>query len=374
MSSTLVPREHERDLASALRSMAEDLLHPGALRASLDTENGFAADTWKVVAEELGLCGLTVPEDFGGLGLGFAEVNTVHVELGRSLFPGPFLATSLASTALLAAGDVVAEERWLPAIAAGAVVATVTLPGAGAGRIRASRDDHGWTLSGQADFVIAGHVADLLVACAATHDGPSLFGIDRGAAGLSVSQLPGLDLTRRVARVGLDEVRAVQVGEVANGHAIDRAVGRHLRLALAAEAVGGLEWCAETCVDYAKTRQQFGKAIGEFQAVAHTCVDIYAAAQSARATARWAACAADGDWSEAELAGHVAALRAGESYRTQTEAAIHVLGGTGFTWEHQAHLYYRRARSALALCGGSAANRASIAQLAGLGSPVSSTP
>jgi acyl-CoA dehydrogenase len=365
-NASLVPGEHERDLAAALRSMAADLLHPAALRTSLDTDTGYAAATWKVVSEELGLCGLTVPEEFGGLGLGWGEVNTVHVELGRSLFPGPFLPTSLAVSALRAVDDVTAHERWLPGIATGQTVATV----AGPTQLRAERDERGWTLSGSHDFVIAAHAADVLFLVADTQTGPALFAIERGADGLRVDQLEGLDLTRRVGRVTLADTRAVLVGEPGQGAAAIDAVARHLRLAVSAEAVGGLEWCVSTCVEYAKTRKQFGKAIGEFQAVAHACVDIYAAAQRGGAAARWAACAAVDNSPEAELAGYVAALRTGEDYRTQTESAIHVLGGIGFTWEHEAHLYYRRARSALALVGGPAANRARIAELAGLG-PVS---
>ena len=362
-SAALVPREHERDLAAALRSMAEDLLHPAALRSSLETDVGFAAATWKVVGEELGLCGLTVPEEFGGLGLGWAEVNTVHVELGRSLFPGPFLPTSLAVTALRTVNDVTANERWLPGIATGDTIATV----AGPTDLQAVRDERGWSLRGRHDFVVGAHVADVLFLVGATQRGPSLFAVERGADGLTVDQLDGLDLTRRIGRVTVQDARAVLIGEQGQGAAAAEAVARHLRLAVSAEAVGGLEWCVETCVEYAKTRQQFGKAIGEFQAVAHACVEIYAAAQRGAAAARWAACAADGQSPEAELAGHVAALRTAEDYRTQTEAAIHVLGGIGFTWEHEAHLYYRRARSALALVGGAASNRARIAELAGLG-------
>ncbi len=368
-SEALVPREHERDLASALRAMAADLLAPAELRSSLETDNGFAAATWKVVGEDLGLCGLTVPEEFGGLGLGMAEVNTVHTELGRSLFPGPFLSTSLASTGLITAGDVAANERWLPSIAQGATVATFALP-SGQPAIQAGRDEHGWTLTGRHDFVLSAHVAHVLFCCATTQAGLSLFAVERDASGLTVDQLQGLDLTRRFGRMTLDGVRAVPVGEAGEATTAAAAVEAHLRLAVSAEAVGGLEWCAETCVEYAKTRKQFDRLIGEFQAVAHACVDIYAAAQSSRAAARWAACAADEGSSEALLAGRVAALRTGEAYRTQTEAAIHVLGGIGFTWEHEAHLYYRRARSALAMIGGAATNRTAIASLAGLsGSP-----
>jgi alkylation response protein AidB-like acyl-CoA dehydrogenase len=178
--------------------------------------------------------------------------------------------------------------------------------------------------------------------------------------------MTGMDLTRRLAVVDLADTPATLIGTGDGAAGALAEVGRHLRLALSAEAAGGLEWCTATCVEYARTRQQFGRIIGSFQAVAHACVDLYGAARSAQATARWAAVAAQNGTAEAELAGHVAALRAGEDYKTQTEAGVHLLGGIGFTWEHDMHLYYRRARSAAALSGGPAAHRLAIAGLTGL--------
>ena len=362
MTAELVPNADERALAGTVRKVLIDLSSTEQIRADLATEPGFGATAWKALAQDVGLCGLTIPEEHGGLGLGWSAANVVHHELGRALYPGPFLATALAGTALVASG----AHTWLPAIAAGETVATVALADrrgswTGAG-VTAMAVADGWRLSGRRFFVIAGHAADLLVVLATTESGDALFVVPADAPGLSVAPMPGLDLTRRLAVVDLAGTPAARIGDAA----ATADVARHLRLALAAEAGGGLEWCAATCVEYASTRQQFGRIIGSFQAVAHGCVDLYGASRAARASARWAAVATENGDREAELAGHVAALRAGEDYKTHTEAGIHLLGGIGFTWEHDMHLYYRRARAASALTGGPAGHRLAIAELAGL--------
>jgi alkylation response protein AidB-like acyl-CoA dehydrogenase len=369
---SLVPAEHERDLAATLRALCTDQLDSAALRTGVDTPDGYPAGLWKAVAQEIGLCGLTVPESMGGLGLGLLEANTVHVELGRSLFPAPFLGTSLATTGLLA-GDPAAAERWLLRIAAGDCIATVATGarveaaasadkargGAGGGRGSAGvvADGQG-RLTGRAPFVPYAHAADLLLVPA----GDTVFAVEAGP-GVTVTQLTGLDLTRRLCTVDLAGVAATPIGDTAT---ITPAVEAHLRLALAAEAAGGLEWCLDTIVEYAKTREQFGRKIGSFQAVAHQCVQLYSEVRSVSAAARWAAHAAATGDTEADLSNYVAALRAADAYRAQTEATVHLLGGIGFTWEHDVHLYYRRARSALALCGGLAHLRERVAATAGL--------
>ena len=370
MTVELVPNADERALADTVSEVLADLSSLERVRADLDTEPGFGAGAWKALARDVGLCGLTIPEQHGGLGLGLSAVNVVHHELGRALYPGPFLATSLASTALLAAG----AEASLPGIAAGDTVATVALAdrsgawtGAGVVAVNSqSGANDGWRLTGRRWFAIAAHAADLLVVLARTDAGDALFAVEAGAAGLSATPMTGLDLTRRLAVVDLADTPATLVGTVDSTGGALAEVGRHLRVTLSAEAAGGLEWCATTCVEYAKSRQQFGRIIGSFQAVAHACVDLFDAARSAHAAARWAAVAAQNGVAEAELAGHIAALRAGENYKSCTEAGVHLLGGIGFTWEHDMHLYYRRARAAATLSGGPAAHRLAIAELAGL--------
>ncbi len=361
-TAELVPSADERALADTVRDVLADLSSAAQIRADLDSEAGFGATAWKALAQDVGLCGLTIAEEHGGLGLGWSAANVVHHELGRALYPGPFLATSLATTALVATG----AERWLPSIASGETVAAVALAdrrGAWTGaEVTATAAAGGWRLTGRRWFVVAGHVADLLVVLARTGDGDALFAVEAGAAGLAVAPMTGMDLTRRLAVVDLVDTPATRLG---NAGAVGD-VARHLRLALAAEAGGGLEWCATTCIEYAGTRQQFGRIIGSYQAVAHGCVDLYGAARSAQAAARWAAVGSQNGEAEAEIAGHVAVLRAGEDYKVHTEAGVHLLGGIGFTWEHDMHLYYRRARAASTLTGGPATHRRAIADLTGL--------
>ncbi|MGQ0623862.1 MAG: acyl-CoA dehydrogenase family protein [Sporichthyaceae bacterium] len=367
-TAALVPDEDERALATAVREVLADVATSERLRAGFDTAEGYDADGWKTLAGDVGLCGLTIPERWGGLGLGPGAVDVVHVELGHALYPGPFLAVSLAATALAASADEGAQERWLPGIAGGDLVATVacTPPGPGHPPLVAVATGKGWQLCGRVPFVPAAHVADLLLLTADTPAGPTLFAVPAGTSGVVVTAMTGLDLTRRLGDLVLSDVPALLVGAEGGSGAAQAAVARHLRIALAAEAAGGLQWCSATATAYAGTREQFGRLIGSYQAVAHAAVDIYSAARAARAGARWAAVAAANGDPEADLASHVAALRAGEAYRVQTEAGVHLLGGIGFTWEHDMHLYYRRARAAGALAGGAPQHRAAIAALAGL--------
>jgi alkylation response protein AidB-like acyl-CoA dehydrogenase len=201
---------------------------------------------------------------------------------------------------------------------------------------------------------------------AVTGDGPGLFLVEAGAPGFGVSRQLGIDLTRRVCVATFDTTPAFLLcqGEAAVA-AVDRAE-HELLLATAAEAAGGIGWCLDASLEYVKDREQFGRPIGSFQAVAHSCVDMLFDMQSVSAAARYAAVASAEGAADARMAARVAALRGGEAYRGVTETAIHLFGGIGFTWEHDAHLYYRRAWSAERLAGGPHAHRAAIADIAGL--------
>lgn len=364
--------DEQRDLQTMLRGFLQDKLTSRALRDSIASDDGFDRQLWSRLAGELGLGGLTIPEEYGGLGLGPAEAAVVHEELGRALYPGPFLAAGLAVTALLASQDTSLQRTLLPRIATGACIATVavvnprairnSLPPAVTARLTAGQ----WQLDGTLDFVPAGHVADAVLIPVGTPEGPSLFLVEAGADGFGTAAMPGLDLTRKLAAVTLEQTPATLVGQEGEAGPAVWAVRNALLLATACEAAGGIDWCLTTGVDYAKTREQFGRPIGSFQAVAHTCVDILAQLEFTRAAARYAAVATAQADPEAALATQVAALRSGEAYRTVTEATIHLLGGTGFTWEHDAHLYYRRAWSGQQLAGGPRGHREAIAALAGM--------
>jgi alkylation response protein AidB-like acyl-CoA dehydrogenase len=364
--------DDERTLQGTLREFLEAQLPSAALRSVLDGDTGYSTQLHARLTGELGLGGLTIPEDFGGLGMSEAEACVVHAELGRALYPGPFLPSCLAATALVASGDLTACKHWLPLLADGSATGTVAPAGAdgswqaGRGAVRAEKTAGGWRLHGRGQYVLAGHAADLTVVPADARPGPGLFAVEAGSPGLAVTPMTGLDLTRRAAALSFDGTPARLLASGADAAAALGQVEREFLLATAAEAVGGIGWCLDVSVSYATEREQFGRPIGSFQAVAHQCADMLADLQSATAAARYAAVATAAGSADAALAARVAALRGGESYRRVTEAAIHLLGGIGFTWEHDAHLYYRRAWSAQALAGGPQAHRAAIAGLAGL--------
>jgi alkylation response protein AidB-like acyl-CoA dehydrogenase len=362
----------ERALQATLRDFLAEQYPAAARRDAIASEQGFSAGVHDRLTKELGLAGLTVPEDYGGLGLTAAEASVVHAELGRVLYGGPFLPGCLAASALLSAPDDDARSRWLPGLASGSLTGTIAAAGRD-GRwhdsdtmVTAEHAGEGWQLTGTRWYVLGGQVAGVCVVPAVSAGGLGLYVVELPATGVSAEPMPALDLTRRLSTVEFRRAPAVQIahGEAARDALI--AARAQLDLATAAEAAGGIAWCLDTAVSYAKDRSQFGRPIGSFQAVAHQCADMLADLQAASAAARYAAAATAEDGADAQLATKVAVLRAGEAYRSAAEAAIHILGGVGFTWEHDAHLYYRRAWSAQQLTGGAPAQRAAIAGLAGL--------
>jgi len=370
-SDTLPLSEGQQALQDTLRGFLASQLPSAALRSALETRVGYSPELHARLAGEVGLAGLTIPREFGGRGLSQAEASVVHSELGRVLYPGPFLSTTLAGGMLLATGDPATQERWLPRLADGSVIATVAAADEdghwvlGPDSVRAERAPGGWRLYGHRWFVLAAHAADVLVVPAVTEYGPAMFLADPRSLGCTVSGQLGLDLTRRVCVTAFDEAPALLIGEGEAAVAALEQAERDFLIATAAEAAGGLGWCLDAAIAYARDREQFGQSIGSFHAVAQACVDILAAFQEVSATVRYAAVAAAGGSAEAPKAAHVAALRAGEAYRAVTESAIHLFGGNGLNWEHDVHLYYRRAWSAERLAGGPQTHRAAISGLGG---------
>ena len=370
-SETLPPGEDQQALQGTLRGFLAGQLPPAALRAALEARAGYSPELHARLAGGVGLTGLTIPREFGGMGLSQAEASVVHAELGRVLYPGPILATALAGGMLLATGDRAAQQRWLPLLADGSVIATVAAAGEdgrwvfGPDSVRAERAPGGWRLYGHRWYVLAAQAADVVVVPAMTESGRATFLADPRSLGCTISGQLGLDTTRRVCVTAFDEAPAVLIGAGEVAAAALEQAERDFLLATAAEAVGGLGWCLDEAIAYARDREQFGQSIGSFHAVAQACVDILASFQEVSATVRGAAVAAAEDSDEARKAAHLAALQAGEAYRTVTESAVHLFGGKGVNWEHDVHLYYRRAWSAERLAGGPQAHRDAIAEPAG---------
>ena len=365
-SDTLPLSEDQQALQDTLRGFLAGQLPPATLRAALETRAGYSPELHVRLAREFGLAGLTIPREFGGRGLSQVEACVVHSELGRALYPGPLLATTLAGGMLLATGNRAVQERWLPILADGSVIATVAAAGEGGhwvfgpDSVRAERAPGGWRLYGHRWYVLAGHAANMVVVPAVTEAGPAMFLADPRSLGCTISGQLGLDVTRRVCVTAFDEAPGLLIGEGEVAAVALEQAERDFLIATAAEAAGGIGWCLDAAIAYAEDREQFGQTIDAFQAVAQACVDILAAFQAVSAAARHAALAAADGSAEAPKAAHAAALRAGEAFRAVTESAIGLFGGNGLSWEHEAHLYYRRAWSAERLAGGPQAHRTAI--------------
>ncbi len=317
----------------------------------------------------LGLPGLLVPAGYGGAGCGLPEAGLVLCELGRVLAPVPYLSSAvLAVTALLASGDEAAQADLLPRLASGGLLAAVAVCGP-AGRadgtpgppgVTASGSPGGVTLDGEALYVVDGHVAGVLLVAARDSAGTGLYRVAGDAPGLSRAVMPAVNTTRALARLGFRAVPARPLGPPGSGTAALARVLDTAVAALAAEAVGGAEQVLDLAVSHAKQRVQFGRPIGSFQAIKHKCADMLVALEGARVAldGALAAAGADGDPGIAAL---VAGLQCSAAYTHITAEAIQVLGGIGFTWEHPAHRYFRRARTSAVLFGTEAQHRAALA-------------
>ena len=365
--------EHD-ELRSSVRRFLGATSAPATVRQLMESDDGFDRSNWSQMAEQLGLQALLVPERYEGLGQGAVEAQIVFEEMGRVLYPGPYFASAgLATNALLCSGDEAACGDLLPGIAAGTTIATVAVTEADGGwedgpatRTTAKRSRTGWVLDGAKSFVPNGHVADLFLVTARTGAGLSLFAVDSADPGVESRALESLDLTRRLAGLAFAGARARLVGEDGGAPGVIAATVDRALVVLAAEEAGGAARCLEMSVDYAKQREQFGRPIGSFQAIAHRCVEMLQRVEFARAASRYAASCLAGGTSEFPVAARVAAAYCGRAYRWVATENIQVHGGIGFTWEHDAHLHYRRSWASETLLGNTDQHHLAIADRLGL--------
>jgi alkylation response protein AidB-like acyl-CoA dehydrogenase len=365
--------EEQEELRRSVRRFLEDRSPMTEVRRLMDTTEGYDPAVWRQMAEQLGLQSLIVPEQYGGAGFSFVELAVVLEEMGRSLLCAPFFSTvALATTALLHSGDESAKSEWLPKLASGEVIGTVALteaagrPGLDGLETRATKSGDGWTLSGTKQFVLDGHVADLLLVVAASDAGPGLFAVERGAPGLQTTPLPTMDQTRKQAKVELQGTPATLIGQDGAAGPVVEKMLQLAVVALAAEQVGGAQRCLEMSVDYAKARIQFGRPIGSFQAIKHKCADMLMEVESAKSAAYYAAWAAAEDNDELPVVSSLAKSYCSEAYFHAAAENIQIHGGIGFTWEHDAHLYFKRAKSSELLFGDPAYHRELLAQRIGI--------
>ena len=366
---TFALTEEQQMLRETTRSFLGDRVPPKMVREIMESPDGFDRDLWKAGAD-LGWHSLAIPEEYGGVGYGFAETSIIVEEMGRALFPGPFLSTVvMAANAILLAGTEDQKQALLPGIAAGDRVATMALfegpHGATVDDIsmEAESTDNGWVLSGRKRYVPFGNVADTLIAGARTPEGVGLFLVSRDARGLAVNVVPTLDQTRRQTEMVFDHVPAEPLSLDA-GDVIDHVL-RLANIALAVEQIGGAQWCLETAVEHAKSRFQFGRAIGSFQAVKHMCADMLVAIEHGKSAAYWAARTTDDD-TEIRIAAPMAKSVCSDAYLRAAGDTIQILGGTGFTWEHDVHLYLKRAKATSLMFGGVHRQRSLLAAAIGV--------
>jgi alkylation response protein AidB-like acyl-CoA dehydrogenase len=353
--------EQQEALRRQARRFCAEHASSAAVRRAMETVDGFVPETWAQLVE-LGWTALLVPEAYGGAGLGAVELVALFEETGASLLCAPIFSTvCLATPALLLGGDAAQKERWLPAIAEGRARATLAF--ADTAETRARRDGDSVILDGDKTCVVDGHASDLIVVSAREEAGSGLYLVPATAPGVTRRARPTLDATRKLADVALRGVRlpvAARLG--GDGAALLERVLDRARIALAAEQLGGAQRCLDMSVDYAKTRVQFGRPIGSFQAVKHRCADMLVSVESARSAVYWAAWCAAVDDAELPLAAGLAHAVATETYLLTAGDTIQVHGGIGFTWEHDAHLHLKRARGAATLLGDATAERARLAR------------
>jgi alkylation response protein AidB-like acyl-CoA dehydrogenase len=339
----------QQDLRRAIRDVAADRVAPARLREIIDQHDGYDEDLWRLVAGELGLIGAAVSEARGGTGGSFIDAAVVLEEAGSALFCVPLLTGIVAAAALEASASSTAADL-LPAICAGDRAAAVV--------VGPDVESGGGALRGVAHHVVDGHRADVLVI--ATSDG--LWVLEKSAPGVVVTGAPSLDLTRWQATVTFDGAPAQRIGDAdASGAAVDL-----FRVALAVEAVGVARHCLAATVDYLKTREQFGKPIGSFQALQHRAADLVVELEAAASTAYYAAWAAADSPDELAVVAPLAKAVCGDAADRIAAETIQMHGGIGFTWEHEAHLYFKRATVTRMLLGDSHEQRRLVATRAGL--------
>jgi len=333
------------------------------VRRTMETESGYDPALWRQLAD-LGITGLIIDEAHGGAGAGPMELELVMEEAGAALLCGPLISSGVLAAGLLAAlDDREAQDRLLPAIASGSTIATVAVTGpAGtwtedAVAVKAAQDGRTWRLDGPAAFVAHGQVADLLLVAARAPDGIGVFEVDAKAAGTAVKPLPTFDHTLRLADIAFSGAPARRLA--ASGPAwtaVDQALDL-ARVALAGEQAGAGRKVLDFTVDYAKTRIQFGRPIGGFQAIKHMAADLLLESESAISVARHAARALAENASDAKAQISLAAFACADAFSAITATAVQMHGGIAFTWAHPAHLYLRRARADAQLFGTPAAYR-----------------
>ena len=365
--------EEQEELRKTVRAFLDSKSAEDAVREQMETDDGFDRAVWSQMGEQMFLQGIAIPEEFGGMGFGFVELGIVLEEMGRALLCAPYFSTVvLAANTLLHSGDEAAKAAHLPGIAAGSTIATLALTEPNGKwdesgvTATASNSGGSWSINGTKSFVLDGHTADLIVVAARTGKGVSLFTVDGGASGLTRTALSTMDQTRKQAKLEFANTPATLLGTEGDGWNVLSRVLDLAAVALAAEQVGGAQKVLEMAVEYAKVRVQFGRPIGSFQAIKHKCADMLLEVESAKSAAYYGMWCASEMNDELPSVASMAKAYCSEAYFHATAENIQIHGGIGFTWEHPAHLYFKRAKSSELLFGDPTYHRELLAQRIGI--------
>jgi alkylation response protein AidB-like acyl-CoA dehydrogenase len=371
-----MPGDDAEELRAVVRQFFEKNSGEAEVRRLMESETGFDRGVWERMATEVGLQGLALTESVGGGDASLVELGVVFDEMGQVLFCGPFLSTvGFASTALSQFDTDPVARELLSGIASGQITAALAWGGdqIADSSLRAAASD-GWLIDGTAEVVIDGATADTVLVAAQSESGPTLFAVEGDAPGLTRSARSTMDQTRKLASVEFRGVPARLVGTPgAAGEALTRTQDI-AALLLAAEQLGGASKALALSVDYARTRYQFGRAIGSFQAIKHRCADMLIDVETARSAVYHGLWTAVQDPGNLAVAASLARAVASDVYLRIARHTVQIHGGIGFTWEHPAHLYLKRAKSSQLLLGLPATHRARLAETLGLLDSATSTP
>jgi alkylation response protein AidB-like acyl-CoA dehydrogenase len=375
--------EEQDQLRDAVRKFMEAKSPESEVRRLMETTEGYDEAVWKQMAQELGLQSLHLPEAHGGQGFTFVELGIVLEEMGRELLCAPYFSTvCLAANAIMNAGTDAQQGELLPGIAAGETIAAlaftepngkwdasgITMEAKSSGK---GGTGDAWTLDGTKMFVIDGHTANTIVVAAreagtSGEDGIGFFVVDGDSKGLTRTPLSTMDQTRKQAKLEFSGVAATPLGETGKGWAALSKTLDQAAVCLANEMVGGAQKVLEMSVEYAKVRVQFGRPIGSFQAIKHKCADMLLEVESGKSAAYYAAWAAAEDNDELPVVASLAKAYCSDAYFHAAAENIQIHGGIGFTWEHPAHLYFKRAKSSEILLGDATYHRELLAQRIGI--------
>jgi alkylation response protein AidB-like acyl-CoA dehydrogenase len=355
--------DEQEQFRAAIRRFLQEKSPPTEVRRLMDTTEGYDPEIWHQLSEQLALPGIHIPEQYGGAGFGMVELCIVTEEMGRALLCAPYFSTTvLATNAILNAGTAAQKLSLLPDLASGVRLAAlaVTEPNGQwdpqAIELVATPVAEGFLLEGAKSYVVDGHVADLLVVAGRApgttgSDGLALFTVSADASGVDRRFMESMDATRKLARIDFSSAPAQLLGNVKDGaksliRTLDQAA-----IALANEMVGGAQALFDSAVNYTKLRVQFGRTIGSFQAIKHKCADMLLEMELAKSAAYYAAQAAAADDPEWPALACVAKAAASEMYLHIAAECIQIHGGIGFTWDHDTHLWFKRAKSSEVFLG-----------------------